>query len=302
MVYSNFGMALLGHALATRAGLPYAELLTERLLRPLGMTDTVVQLGKTPVGDAAEGGSGRGRPVDPWYGEGYLPAGVGLWATAADLGRLLTATMGTAPGADAARPRFTDSSDRRVGYAWFTDRHDDREITWHNGATGGFRSYVGYDRAVGRGVAVLGNTDVDVERIGLRLLGGPVPEHSPSPFGLGVTVLLLLGAILAPLPVATAPVGRSRWWRPAPDRLRVATSVLSALTGLVLAHRIGAWLDVPPLAWSLAAVLAAVSGFLAVRRLPRLPAVAGRPRLRWSSSAAGSVLSLVLLGGALAVW
>jgi CubicO group peptidase (beta-lactamase class C family) len=37
--YSNFGMALLGQALANRAGTPYPQLVTERVLRPLGLPD-----------------------------------------------------------------------------------------------------------------------------------------------------------------------------------------------------------------------------------------------------------------------
>ena len=37
MRYSNFGAALLGQALAARAGAPYDELVEERVLRPLGV-------------------------------------------------------------------------------------------------------------------------------------------------------------------------------------------------------------------------------------------------------------------------
>jgi CubicO group peptidase (beta-lactamase class C family) len=38
--YSNLGAGLLGHALERRAGKPYKTLVTERILRPLGMTRT----------------------------------------------------------------------------------------------------------------------------------------------------------------------------------------------------------------------------------------------------------------------
>lgn len=72
-----------------------------------------------------------------------------------------------------ASARFDDEGDRRIGYGWFTTRYADREIVWHNGATSGFRAYVGFERATGRGVVVLGNTDKAVEPIGLRLLGVP---------------------------------------------------------------------------------------------------------------------------------
>ena len=176
--YSNLGPSVLGHALAAKAGVAYPELLHDRLLRPLGMTATIVATRDDDLpADRAQGSRAGGRPLDPWAGAGYAPAGAGPWSTAQDLGRLLAATLaGTAPGADAATARFREDDDTRIGYGWFTTRHGDREVVWHNGATGGFRSYVGLERATGRAVVVLGNTDKGVEPIGLRLLGVPPKE------------------------------------------------------------------------------------------------------------------------------
>ncbi|WP_091084179.1 serine hydrolase domain-containing protein [Micromonospora nigra] len=151
--YSNLGPSLLGHALAAKAGVAYPELLQRRLLAPLGMTATVIATddGDLPAG-RARGAKAGGGSLDPWVSSGYAPAGVGPWSTAEDLARLVGATLaGTAPGADAATARFDDEGHRRVGYGWFTTRYADREIVWHNGATSGFRSYVGFERATGRG-------------------------------------------------------------------------------------------------------------------------------------------------------
>ncbi|MBO4140914.1 beta-lactamase family protein [Micromonospora tulbaghiae] len=170
--YSNFGAALLGQALAARAGVGYPELLRREVLGPLGMAGTLVatDAGHLPAG-RAEGATAAGRAADPWLGAGYAPAGVGIWSTAEDLARLTAAMLaGTAPGADAATPRFDAGDDRRIGYGWFTSRHGDREIVWHDGGTAGFRAVLGFDRAAGRGVVVLGNTTRDVDPIGLRLL------------------------------------------------------------------------------------------------------------------------------------
>ncbi|MFV2102886.1 serine hydrolase domain-containing protein [Micromonospora sp. LOL_024] len=176
--YSNFGMALLGQALAANAGTSYPDLLDRELLTPLGMTSTVLAASPDalPTG-RAQGARSSGRTPDPWIGAGYAPAGIGIWSTAEDLARLVAATAaGTAPGVDARDPRFEDTERSRIGYGWLTNRYGDREITWHNGATSGFHSYVGFDRATGQGVVVLGNTGKGVEPIGLRLLG--VPQES----------------------------------------------------------------------------------------------------------------------------
>ncbi|MDQ3640807.1 MAG: beta-lactamase family protein, partial [Actinomycetota bacterium] len=62
--YSNFGVGLLGHLLARAAARPYDELLTERLLVPLGLMHTGVASGgdRSPVVQ----GYRRGRPTPPW--------------------------------------------------------------------------------------------------------------------------------------------------------------------------------------------------------------------------------------------
>ena len=44
VAYSNLGAGLLGHVLALRAGRPFEDLLAERVLRPLALTDTGITL------------------------------------------------------------------------------------------------------------------------------------------------------------------------------------------------------------------------------------------------------------------
>lgn len=55
--YSNLGFAVLGQALAARAGQPYAELLAQEILRPGGAP------GATLVDDAISGHDGAGLPT-----------------------------------------------------------------------------------------------------------------------------------------------------------------------------------------------------------------------------------------------
>jgi len=307
--YSNFGMALLGQALATKAGKPYDQLVTERLLRPLGMPDTLIQVPEPPPGGLADGSTATGHPAEAWSGDGYAPAGIGPRSTAADMAKLVAGSLAdTAPGADATRPRFDEDgdSDGRIGYAWFTDRYGDRDITWHNGATGGFKSYVAFDRSTQQGVVVLGNTDRSVEWIGLRLLGAEPPEGyasaSPGLLRIAATFILLVWAAGSLLVLALTPTGRDKtWWRSKPDRLRFLSTVLSAIAVLLLGHLIGAWLQVPPVLWAVAAGLAAAGAAWLVLRWRELPAIAdGKPAARWSQtvvSAAVSVLVIVVLAG-----
>lgn len=300
--YSNFGIALLGHALAAKTGTPYPQLVTERLLRPLGMADTLITVPDPAPAGLAEGSTAAGNRADPWRGAGYAPAGIDARTTAPDMGKLVAATIaGTAPGADAATPRFTEEDgDGRIGYAWFTDRYGDREITWHNGATGGFTSYLGFDRASGQGVVVLGNTDRPVEWIGLRLLGADPPaglrDDSAGPL-LVVVTALLLGWAAAAIPVLM--FGRriaGRRWPSTPDRLRAVGTVLSTVALLVFVHRIGTWLSVPPVLWTVAAGFAAAGTTALALSWRRLPLVAdGKPASRIGELVVSAAISVAVL-------
>lgn len=275
--YSNLGMAVLGLALAEHAGTPYRDLLAARVLEPLGMHDTVAATaGSELPRNRMHGYRASGLPADPWLGPGWSGAGVGVWSTAADLATLLQALLdGTAPGADATTPRFDAGDGERVGYGWFTDTVDGREITWHNGGTGGFRSWAGFDADAGRAVVVLGNTDRPVDAVGLRLLGADSNgAGGPSWPRVAIT---LGGALIAGLIV----LANRR-----PDRLGVVRDVASGVFVLLVVRSIGSWDVVPPVVWLLGAGGLAAAAVAKARRWPELPVrVAGRPWVRVAGAA-----------------
>ncbi|MBK8314592.1 MAG: DUF3471 domain-containing protein [Acidobacteria bacterium] len=49
------------------------------------------------------------------------------------------------------------------------------EIVWHNGGTGGYHSFIGFDKKKRRGVVVLSNSTNDIDDIGLHLLESQYP-------------------------------------------------------------------------------------------------------------------------------
>ena len=170
--YSNFGFELLGHALAQAAGVDYPELVRRRLSEPLGLStlyapSTVEQLRPS----ALVGRSRRGRPRAPWTGAAIAPAG-GLRASVTDMARLTRALLdGTAPGIAALEPVVPFSGrGAAIGAAWITLTHQNHQITWHNGGTGGFRSWIGLDRQEGTGVVLLSATSTSVDAQGFTML------------------------------------------------------------------------------------------------------------------------------------
>jgi CubicO group peptidase (beta-lactamase class C family) len=174
-VYSNLGVALLGHALAAAAQMDYAQLVQERLFTPLGMTESSLPLTveNLPAG-APTGYSAAGIAEAPWTINGWAPAG-GVRSTAGDMARYAQALLdGSTPGIDALTPRWQFGR-QQIGYVWTTQEDQGHTITYKNGLTGGFTSKIVLDRAHHRAVIVLSNTAAEVDSAANSLLVG---EHA----------------------------------------------------------------------------------------------------------------------------
>jgi CubicO group peptidase (beta-lactamase class C family) len=175
--YSNLGAGLLGFALARRAGTPYEDLVRRRVLEPLGMTGTMITLTEAARARLAHG-SADGRPAGSWDFDALAGAGA-LRSTAADMTTFLAAAMGLrqtpldSAFRLAAEPQFDagPSGVMRIGLGWHVRRGaGGARIVWHNGATGGYHSWAGYDPARRLGVVVLANSPENIDDIGLHLL------------------------------------------------------------------------------------------------------------------------------------
>lgn len=135
-LYSNLGVALLGHALAAAAGRPYWELARERVLAPLGMAGS----GSLPRSALAV-------PAAAWQLAAYAPAG-GLRATVDDLLRLawVAARPGESPfpaaAADALAPHAS-MGNGQVGWCWMVRPQAGGAAAWHNGGTGSGWAFIG---------------------------------------------------------------------------------------------------------------------------------------------------------------
>ena len=181
--YSNAGFQLLGHALGAAARLTYADLVRIRVAEPLGLASFDVPASAADLPPSAVAGYAGRRQVDPWLGASIGPAG-GIRASVESMAALAEALLaGTAPGAAALNPVADFAGPAvRIGAGWLTTNRRGRGVlTWHNGGTGGFRSWLGLRRDLGLAVVVLGASDRSVDALGLTLLdeiaGQGVPGH-----------------------------------------------------------------------------------------------------------------------------
>jgi len=179
--YSNLGVGLLGHALALRAGKSYEELVTERILAPLGMRETRITLTPEMREHLAVGRAANGTPVPNWDLPTLAGAGA-LRSTASDMAKFLAANLDSTTGrvaralAVAHVPlRGTTSDQLKIGLVWLTVNRFGTPLVWHDGGTGGYHSFIGFDPSKARGVVVLTNISVDVDDIGMHFLDDRFP-------------------------------------------------------------------------------------------------------------------------------
>ena len=180
--YSNLGVGLLGYALATHSGVTYERLITDRILRPLGLTETAITLRPTLREHLAPGHDPGGTPVKNWDLDALAGAGA-LRSSVHDMMRYVAAnidpsssTLGPALAATHGKRFQTEQPNVSIGLAWHrlvTPAGD--TVLMHNGGTAGYLTFVGFDPRRRIGVVVLSNSAVSVDDIGVHLLDTRMP-------------------------------------------------------------------------------------------------------------------------------
>lgn len=176
--YSNLGVALLGHALSRRAGKSYEALVRERILKPLHMDHTGITLTPWMVEHLAKGHNATGAVTSNWDIPTFAGAGA-LRSTMNDMlkfaranlnpdgGRLQRVMQATHVIRRSMRP------DTAIGMNWAIQRVNGREVVWHNGGTGGYRTWLGFDKSRKVAAIVLTNSVVSNDDLGFELVAGP---------------------------------------------------------------------------------------------------------------------------------
>ncbi|MET9506567.1 serine hydrolase domain-containing protein [Streptomyces sp. NPDC006622] len=158
--YSNFGVAVLGHAVGAVTRTPWEELLAEHVLDPLALAST----GAWPrAGGDAVGHAGDGRaPVPPFDAGGFRSAGA-VRATPHDLLTFLEAHLDPlrAPIADALlsvrTPVLRRGLDHRHVHTvgWFRHPTERGPMYFHSGATLGQQAFLGFRPDTGTALVAL---------------------------------------------------------------------------------------------------------------------------------------------------
>ncbi len=178
--YSNYGFAILGEILEQRTGRSYEALVADGILEPFDMDSAT--LDGWSSSEIAPPRTRRGRAATHWSFDSFAPAGA-LRGSIQDGIRLLAGSMAacdrtglvSAASCLAQEPAgFQMNETSEMGLGWVLTRRNGRTATWHNGGTGGFSTFLGFDRATRTGVVILTNVEGlrEIDRVALdRLVG-----------------------------------------------------------------------------------------------------------------------------------
>lgn len=197
--YSNLGFGVLGQALANRAKVDYAALVSQLVTTPLCMTDTVVQLDEAHKARFIQGYMNNRQPTGPWEFTALAGAGA-IRSTAEDLLKYLAAEMQPAPCKSASasphgktlaaaikrsqtlQDEFAPSA--KLAYAWIFNPETGTYM--HDGGTGGYTSYVFFNPEHRYAGVVLSNLAIGPQ----GMLASWLSKHVEERFtGKPVTVL-----------------------------------------------------------------------------------------------------------------
>ncbi|MFN8581405.1 MAG: serine hydrolase [Gemmatimonadaceae bacterium] len=187
--YSNLGVGLLGHALSLAAGKSYEEMVRERIFVPLGMTHSAITLSPWMQSHLALGHDAQGKVVPLWDLPTLAGAGA-IRSNADDMLKFVAANLHTERGAMgkalalAHQERAsTGGPTAGIGLNWIVQHAGADTIIWHNGGTGGYRTFVGFELSTGMGVVILTNSgNAGADDIGMHLLDPDLPlTPKPTP-------------------------------------------------------------------------------------------------------------------------
>lgn len=180
--YSNFAQGLLGHLLAENKNTTYEDLMVQTIAEPLEMNDTRINFTPSMKDHLALGHAGN-QVVENWDIPTLAGAG-GIRSSSSDMAKFIAANLGfvNTPLYQAMEmtheSRHNKAGEMSVGMGWHIKSGEQGDVIWHNGGTGGYRTFVGFVKETGKGVVLLTNSANPSDDIGFHLLdsGSPLKD------------------------------------------------------------------------------------------------------------------------------
>jgi Beta-lactamase class C and other penicillin binding proteins len=180
--YSNLGVGLLGHALSLATGQSYEEMERTRVWEPLGMEHTAITMTPWMKSHLALGHDPTGKIASNWDLDVLAGAGA-IRSTTYDMLKFADANLHPERGALQRAMAFAQAERAPaggptlgIGLNWISRHTGGDTIVWHNGGTGGYRTFLGLLPSRKMAVVVMTNSGGDgADDVGMHLLDPTIP-------------------------------------------------------------------------------------------------------------------------------
>lgn len=170
--YSNLAQGLLGHLLAMTKNTSYEELMIQTIADPLEMNDTRITFSES-MKERLALGHNAGAVAENWDLPTLAGAGA-IRSSTSDMALFISANLGyrqsSLEEAMQLSHKARHEKGAKVGMGWHIKSGEEGDVIWHNGGTGGYRSFAGFVKESGKGVVVLSNSTNSIDDIGFALL------------------------------------------------------------------------------------------------------------------------------------
>ncbi len=183
--YSSFGSSLLAHILSLKAGVPYEQLVKDKILDVLGMNDTKIVLSQNDIKNRFPVGHSNGSEIVTPQIPDIMAGSGSLRSTASDMLKYISANLGLIHttlddsmqlqhliihhGKSANPMNYSEY----VSLGWRVLTNFGSETLAHTGSINGWNAFVGFIPVKQTGVVVLcscDSTDADMGSLGFVLL------------------------------------------------------------------------------------------------------------------------------------
>jgi CubicO group peptidase (beta-lactamase class C family) len=167
-VYSNLGIGILGLLLENVYHEPLENILQNVITKPLKMNNTLFLPGPE---QAKYKTTGYNKTEVPFWDMDNFKAAGGLKSNLQDMLSYLKANINDINADYKLAHRQTIQMRRyKCALAWMIKDVNARPITWHDGGTAGFTSYIGFNNEFGKGIVILNNSSNPVNQLGENIL------------------------------------------------------------------------------------------------------------------------------------
>jgi len=168
--YSNLGMGLLGYIVTRINEKTYSNSLEQLITKPLKMNQTYINGQRTEKSMASGYADNLPMKAWTWDDQSVITGAGGIVSNAEDMMKYMIAQINPNPLLKpfvlTHQPR-AEAGKMKIGYGWHIR---DENIVWHNGGTGGFRSFAGFDKTKNKAIVILTNSTTGADDLGFHLL------------------------------------------------------------------------------------------------------------------------------------